>query len=106
MRLSEALRPLITAKSCCSFVCCVRCRTRPSSRLITGVGLWQLDKMMTSTKELMAVPLAKERLVSDRYPTIYGGSRRTLAIAKSSDNSLVAFFAKDSVKGSKRLASS
>jgi methyl-accepting chemotaxis protein len=68
---------------------------------ITGVGLWQLDKMTASTKELMALPLAKERLVSDWYRTIYGGSRRTLAIAKSSDNSLVAFFAEDSKEGSK-----
>jgi methyl-accepting chemotaxis protein len=68
---------------------------------ITGVGLWQLNKMTASTKELMALPLAKERLVSDWYRTIYGGSRRTLAIAKSSDNSLVAFFAEDSKEGSK-----
>ncbi|MFL6676070.1 MAG: methyl-accepting chemotaxis protein [Massilia sp.] len=71
------------------------------STIITGVGLWQLDKVTTSTKELMALPLAKERLVSDWYRTIYGGSRRTLAIAKSADNSLVAFFAEDSVTGSK-----
>src|SRR4051794_10041041 len=41
---------------------------------ITGVGLWQLNKMTASTKELMALPLAKERLVSDWYRTIYGGS--------------------------------
>jgi methyl-accepting chemotaxis protein len=68
---------------------------------ITGVGLWQLNKMTASTKELMALPLAKERLVSDWYRTIYGGSRRTLAIAKSSDSSLVAFFAEDSAAGSK-----
>jgi methyl-accepting chemotaxis protein len=68
---------------------------------ITGVGLWQLNKMTASTKELMALPLAKERLVSDWYRTIYGGSRRTLAIAKSSDSSLVAFFAEDSNTGTK-----
>jgi methyl-accepting chemotaxis protein len=68
---------------------------------ITGVGLWQLNKMTASTKELMALPLTKERLVSDWYRTIYGGSRRTLAIAKSSDSSLVAFFAEDSAAGSK-----
>jgi methyl-accepting chemotaxis protein len=71
------------------------------STLITGLGLWHLNKMTASTRELMAVPLAKERLVSDWYRTIYGGSRRTLAIAKSADNSLVAFFAEDSVAGSK-----
>ncbi len=68
---------------------------------ITGVGLWQLNKMMASTKELMSLPLTKERLVSDWYRTIYGGSRRTLAIAKSSDNALVGFFAADSATGTK-----
>jgi methyl-accepting chemotaxis protein len=71
------------------------------SALTTGAGLWQLNKVTTSTKELMALPLVKERLVSDWYRTVYGGSRRTLAIAKSSDNSLVAFFAEDSASGSK-----
>jgi methyl-accepting chemotaxis protein len=71
------------------------------STFITGIGLWQLQKMRASSAELMALPLAKERLVSDWYRTIYGGSRRTLAIAKSSDNTLVAFFAEDSVTGSK-----
>ncbi|WP_296945113.1 methyl-accepting chemotaxis protein [uncultured Massilia sp.] len=69
--------------------------------VITGIGLFQLNKMTHSTRELMSVPLAKERLVSDWYRTIYGGSRRTLAIAKSSDNGLVQFFAEDSAKGSK-----
>ena len=68
---------------------------------ITGVGLWQLNKITASTRDLMALPLAKERLVSDWYRTIYGGSRRTLAIAKSADNGLVAFFAADSATGSK-----
>jgi methyl-accepting chemotaxis protein len=68
----------------------------------TGVGLWQMNKMSASTKALLELPLAKERLVSDWYRTIYGGSRRTLAIAKSSDASLVEFFKEDSVSGSKQ----
>jgi methyl-accepting chemotaxis protein len=71
------------------------------STTITGIGLWQQTRMTASTKELMALPLAKERLVSDWYRTIYGGSRRTLAIAKSNDSSLVQFFAEDSAQGSK-----
>ena len=71
------------------------------SAATTGVSLWQLDKVTESTKALMEVPLVKERLVSDWYRTIYGGSRRTLAIAKSSDATLVNFFAEDSAKGSK-----
>jgi methyl-accepting chemotaxis protein len=68
---------------------------------ITSIGLWQLNKVMTSTQQLMSTPLAKERLVSDWYRTIYGGSRRTIAIAKSSDSSLVKFFAEDSAQGTK-----
>jgi methyl-accepting chemotaxis protein len=68
---------------------------------ITAIGLWQMNKVVASSRELMAVPLAKERLVSDWYRTIYGGSRRTLAIAKSSDPSLVTFFADDAAQGTK-----
>jgi methyl-accepting chemotaxis protein len=70
---------------------------------ITIIGLWQLDTVMNSNKELMATPLAKERLVSDWYRTIYGGSRRTIAIAKSADSSLVKFFAEDSAQGTKEV---
>ena len=68
--------------------------------LITSVGLWQLSKMRDSTKQLLELSLAKERLVSDWYRIIYGGSRRNIAIAKSADNSLVAFFADDSTTSS------
>jgi methyl-accepting chemotaxis protein len=68
---------------------------------ITVIGLWQLDKVMNATQNLMTTPLAKERLVSDWYRTIYGGSRRTIAIAKSSDSSLLNFFASDSAQGTK-----
>jgi len=69
------------------------------SSLATSVSLWQLSKMRASTKELMEMSLAKERLVSDWYRIIFAGARRTLAIAKSSDNGLVDFFAADSNKG-------
>jgi methyl-accepting chemotaxis protein len=69
------------------------------SSLTTGVSLWQLGKMRASTKELLEMSLTKERLVSDWYRIIFAGARRTLAIAKSSDNGLVAFFAADSTKG-------
>ncbi|SMP79716.1 methyl-accepting chemotaxis protein [Noviherbaspirillum suwonense] len=69
--------------------------------MTTGVGLWQLHKMTVSTEELMHRPLMKERLISDWYRIIFAGSRRNAAIAKSADNSLVAFFADDAAKGSK-----
>ena len=71
------------------------------SSLTTGVGLWQLSKMRASTKELLDMSLAKERLVSDWYRIIFAGARRTLAIAKSNDNALVEFFAADSAQGTK-----
>jgi methyl-accepting chemotaxis protein len=71
------------------------------STLITGLGIWQQNKLTTSTKELMAVPLAKERLVSDWYRVVYGASRRTLAVAKSTDANLVTYFAADSTAGNK-----
>jgi len=70
---------------------------------ITIVGLWQLDKVMESTRRLMETPLAKERLVGDWYRTIYGGSRRTIAIARSTDRSLVTFFAADSAQGTREV---
>ncbi len=71
------------------------------STVTTGIGLWQLKKMTASTQELMNVPLIKERLISDWYRIIFAGSRRNAAIAKSADNSLVAFFAEDAAKGAK-----
>jgi methyl-accepting chemotaxis protein len=69
------------------------------SSLATGVSLWQLGKMRAATKELLDMSLTKERLVSDWYRIIFAGARRTLAIARSSDNGLVEFFAADSNKG-------
>ncbi|WP_229491539.1 methyl-accepting chemotaxis protein [Massilia sp. HP4] len=69
----------------------------------TIVGLWQLGRVTESTRHLMDTSLAKERLVSDWYRTIYGGSRRTIAIAKSADSSLVSFFAADSAQGTREV---
>jgi methyl-accepting chemotaxis protein len=71
------------------------------SLMTTGAGLWHLTKMNNANKELLEMSLTKERLVSDWYRIIFGGARRTLAIAKSSDSSLVQFFAGDSSKGTK-----
>ncbi|WP_036168808.1 methyl-accepting chemotaxis protein [Massilia sp. 9096] len=70
---------------------------------ITAIGLWQLNTVIASTREMMAIPLAKERLVSDWYRVIYGGNRRTLAIAASADSSLVKFFAEDQAQGVKEV---
>jgi methyl-accepting chemotaxis protein len=68
---------------------------------IMSIGIWQLNTIIASTRHVMAVPLAKERLASDWYRVIYGGNHRTLAIAASSDGSLVKFFAEDQAQGVK-----
>ena len=46
-----------------------------------------------ATKQMMAQPLAKERLVSDWYLLIYSAIARTAMIARSSDESLSTVFA-------------
>ncbi|PCO43150.1 hypothetical protein CQA20_29200, partial [Klebsiella pneumoniae] len=57
-----------------------------------GIGLWRLHETARETADMMQTPLAKERLVSDWYANVNAGVRRTAAIARSSDPSLVAFF--------------
>jgi methyl-accepting chemotaxis protein len=47
-----------------------------------------------ATEQMMQVPLAKERLVSDWYVLTYSAIARTSLIARSSDNELSTLFAK------------
>jgi methyl-accepting chemotaxis protein len=47
-----------------------------------------------ATEQMMQVPLAKERLVSDWYVLTYSAIVRTSLIARSSDNELATLFAK------------
>jgi methyl-accepting chemotaxis protein len=47
-----------------------------------------------ATEQMMQVPLAKERLVSDWYVLTYSAIARTSLIARSSDNELSTMFAK------------
>ena len=63
--------------------------------VITAVGMWKLRVVANATREMMDLPVAKERMASDwaRYVSI--GVMRTTAIAKSADPSLSQFFAKD-----------
>jgi methyl-accepting chemotaxis protein len=56
---------------------------------------WRLADTAAATRQMMDEPLTKERLLSDWYRIVSSGVRRTTAIAKSSDNSLVALFAED-----------
>ena len=74
------------------------------SILVTGIGIWRLQAVANATHEMMQQPLAKERLISDWYANLYGGIRRTLAIAKSADPSLADYFARDAELSSRNSA--
>jgi methyl-accepting chemotaxis protein len=64
--------------------------------LITGISVWRLQGVASATSEMMQMPLAKERMISDWSGKIDSGIRRTTAIARSSDASLGAYFAEES----------
>ena len=72
--------------------------------VIAAVGAWRMTEVATSTKAMMAVPLAKERLITDWYSLNYASIRRTAAIVKSTDTSLGAYFKDDSAASVKRAA--
>jgi methyl-accepting chemotaxis protein len=61
--------------------------------LNTGIGIYRLQGVASATRAMMESPLAKERLISDWYRTVFAGIRRTTAVAKSADPSLALFFA-------------
>jgi methyl-accepting chemotaxis protein len=65
-------------------------------------GLWRLQATAEASNTMMQEPLTKERLAEEWYRSIYAGTRRTSAIAKSSDPSLETFFAEDGKKSSVR----
>ena len=67
--------------------------------LNTGLGVYRLQGVAESTREMMQTPLAKERLISDWYRTVFAGIRRTTAIAKSADPALAIFFADEAKQG-------
>jgi methyl-accepting chemotaxis protein len=67
--------------------------------LNTGLGIYRLQGVAAATREMMQTPLAKERLISDWYRTVFAGMRRTTAIAKSSDPVLATFFAGEAKEG-------
>ena len=68
--------------------------------LISAVALWRMQASTQAIRALLDEPLVKERLVVDWQRNIHAGIRRTSAIAKSSDASLVAFFAADQADAS------
>ncbi len=71
------------------------------SVIIAGISLWRLEQVASATREMMREPLKTERLMGDWYTNLTAGIRRTIAIAKSSDNSLAAFFADEAAASTK-----
>jgi methyl-accepting chemotaxis protein len=69
--------------------------------LTSGLALWQLQSATASTRTMMEVPLAKERLIGDWFRNLSAGVRRTSAIAKSSDPVLATFFAEEAAASTK-----
>jgi methyl-accepting chemotaxis protein len=64
--------------------------------LIAAIAIWRLNDVSVATHEMMASPLAKERMIGDWSSKIDSAIRRTSAIAKSSDPSLAKYFADES----------
>ncbi len=69
--------------------------------LIVALASWRLTSTADATRQMMAEPLAKERLISDWSRNINAGVRRTMAIAKSSDASLVELFKDEAAQSTK-----
>jgi methyl-accepting chemotaxis protein len=63
--------------------------------LLTVAGIWRMNTIAEATHAMMAVPLAKERLMAEWHTQTFGAVRRTAAIVKSTDASLVEFFKED-----------
>ncbi len=63
--------------------------------VIAATGIWRLDQVATETREILAQPIAKERMIAEWYTQIFAAVRRTAAIVKSSDPSLGDYFKQD-----------
>jgi methyl-accepting chemotaxis protein len=63
------------------------------SVIATSVALVNARANAEATKQMMAQPLAKERLVSDWYVLIYSAIARTALISRSTDETLSTVFA-------------
>jgi methyl-accepting chemotaxis protein len=70
--------------------------------VIAAAAVWRLNTIADATRAMMAVPLAKERLMEEWHMQTFAAVRRTAAIVKSSDPSLVEFFKADGVKTASR----
>ncbi|WP_307163387.1 MULTISPECIES: methyl-accepting chemotaxis protein [unclassified Massilia] len=66
--------------------------------LIATAGIWRLNAVADATSAMMAAPLTKERLMTEWHTQTFAAVRRTAAIVKSNDPSLVEFFKADGAK--------
>ncbi|WP_113632804.1 methyl-accepting chemotaxis protein [Pectobacterium peruviense] len=64
-------------------------------------GIYQLNQVSSSTQQMMQEPLRKERLASDWHATLVAGVQRSMAVARSNDDSLVELFAAENTRASK-----
>jgi len=72
--------------------------------IIATVGSWRLNQVAQETRDILAEPLAKERMIAEWYTQIFAAVRRTAAIVKSSDGSLTAYFKEDAAATGKLSA--
>jgi len=68
------------------------------SILITLIGVMKLAAVGQASREMMARPLIKERLISDWNKNISNAVVRTTAISKSADAALATFFKEDAAE--------
>ncbi|MET0963775.1 MAG: methyl-accepting chemotaxis protein [Noviherbaspirillum sp.] len=74
------------------------------SVVITAIGLSKLGAVAAASREMMDAPITKERMISDWSRNISTAVVRTIAISKSADASLVAYFAADAAASVKSTA--
>ncbi|THC44535.1 methyl-accepting chemotaxis protein [Massilia sp. Mn16-1_5] len=72
--------------------------------LIALAGVWRLNEVAGATRNMMAAPLTKERLITDWYSLNFASIRRTAAIVKSTDPALGPYFKEDSAASVKKAA--
>jgi methyl-accepting chemotaxis protein len=74
------------------------------SILITAIGVLKLHAVANASRNMMEVPVAKERLISDWSRYIATAVVRTVAISKSTDPALAKFFAAEAAASVKASA--
>ncbi|PTT88609.1 hypothetical protein DBR42_09405 [Pelomonas sp. HMWF004] len=71
---------------------------------VVALSWWRLEAAAAATRQMMDEPLTKERLIADWNRNVNAGVRRTIAIAKSPDDSLATLFAEDQEQSTKSSA--